>query len=144
MPSKHRFYASNGFSRLASPRSSFYIDRNPPPRIPQHESSDTGSWDVAALASQLQALQLGIDSSLTSNPSTPPEHRIIQHLKPFLPVECELLGQGDVKIVGSFPIDAGGFADVWVGERNDGTVVAIKSHRYYSSSSWLPMYFVSV
>jgi len=54
------------------------------------------------------------------------------------------MGQGDLKVTGSRPIDAGGFADIWVGERDDGTKVAIKSQRYYSSSSCLPIYSVSV
>ena len=87
-----------------------------------------------------------IDLSPMNNPGTPPEHLVdaVRNLGPFLPAGCELLGQGDLKIIGSCPIDAGGFADIWVGERDDGTKVAIKSYRYYSSSSCLPIYLVSV
>ena len=87
-----------------------------------------------------------IDLSSLNNPGTPPEHLVdaVQNLGPFLPTGCELLGQGDLKIVGSSPVDAGGFADIWVGEMDDGTKVAIKSYRYYSSSSCLPTYLVSV
>ena len=91
-----------------------------------------------------QSLPPGIDLSPMNNTSTPPEHLVdaVHNLKPFLPSGCELLGQGDLKIAGSRPIGAGGFADVWVGEMNDGMTVAIKSHRYYSSSSCLHVYSV--
>lgn len=41
------------------------------------------------------------------------------------------MGQGDLKFVGSRPIDARGFADVWDGTRNGGNAVAVKSLRYY-------------
>jgi len=87
-----------------------------------------------------------INFSLANNTGTPPEHLVdaVRNLRPFLPIGCELLGEGDLKFVGSTPIDAGGFADVWVGERGDGTKAAIKSYRYYSSSSCLPTYLVSV
>jgi hypothetical protein len=87
-----------------------------------------------------------IDLSPMNNPNTPVEYivGVVRNLKPSLPSGCGLLGQGDLKIAGSHPIDAGGFADVWVGEMNDGTTVAIKSYRYYSSSSCLPVYLVSV
>jgi len=80
-----------------------------------------------------------------TDPSTPPEHLIdaVRNLKPFLPIGYGMLGQGDLKILGSYPVDASGFADVWIGELNDGTAVAIKSLRYYSSSSRLPVYLVS-
>jgi len=92
-----------------------------------------------------QSLPPEIDLSPMNNPGTPPEKLIdaVRSLKLFLPSKCELLGQGDLKITGSYPIDAGGFADVWVGQMNDGTTVAIKSHRYYASSSCLPVYLVS-
>jgi hypothetical protein len=78
--------------------------------------------------------------------STPSEHLVdvVHNLKPFLPNGCEMLGQGDLKITGSHPIGAGGFADIWVGKRGNGTKVAIKSYRYYSSSNCLPIYSVGV
>lgn len=98
------------------------------------------------LPDQPQSLPPEIDLSLMKNPSTPLEHPVeaVRSLKPFLPGGCEVLGQGDLKITGSFPIDAGGFADMWVGKMKDGTTVAIKSHRSYSSTSCLPVYVVSV
>ena len=92
-----------------------------------------------------QSLPPEIDLSPMNNPGTQPENLIdaVRNLQPFLPSGCELLGQGDLKITCSYPIDAGGFADVWLGEMNDGMTVAIKSHRYYSSSSCLSVYLVS-
>lgn len=52
------------------------------------------------------------------------------------------LAQEDLKIVGSYPIDAGGFADVWVGEMGD-RKVAVKSYRCYASADYMPTYNVS-
>ena len=79
-----------------------------------------------------------------SNPGTPPNSLVscVRHLEEFLPDGCQLLGPDDLKITGSVPVDAGGLADVWIGEKN-GTTVAIKSFRYYVSQSPLPVYLVS-
>ena len=105
------------------------------------------SFSCAADApDQSQFLPSEIDLSPLSNPSTPPEQIIdaVQNLKSLLLANgCELLGQGDLRMVGSRPIDAGSFADVWAGEMKDGTTVAIKSYRRYSSLSCLPVYQVS-
>jgi hypothetical protein len=100
---------------------------------------------AADIPDQSQFLPPEIELSPMSDPGTPPEHivDIVHKLKPFLPSGCGLLGQGDLKITGLCPIDVGGFAEVWVGETNDGTRVAIKVHRYYSSSSCLPVCLVS-
>ena len=51
----------------------------------------------------------------------------------FLPPGCRRLGQQDLNIVGTYPIDAGGFADVWAGEMGDQRV-AIKSYRHCEST----------
>jgi len=110
----------------------------------KHEGSEV-LLCLAEESVQLGSLPQEIDFSTMANPSALPEDLVdaVCDLKPFLPMGCELLGQGDLTIVGTHPIDAGGFADVWVGKRNDGTVVAIKSHRQNSSSSRLPIYSVS-
>ena len=102
------------------------------------------SCTVDALDQSL-SLPREIDLSPMNSPNAPPEYLVdaVRNLGQLLPIECELFGQGDLKIVGSYPISAGGFADVWVGERDDGTMVAIKSYRYYSSLSCLPVYLVS-
>ena len=93
---------------------------------------------------QLESLPQDIDLSTIANPAALPEDLVdaVRNLGPSLPIGCELLGQGDLNIAGAHPIDAGGFADVWMGKRNDGTVVVIKSHRYRSSSSCLPVFLV--
>ena len=115
-----------------------------PPRDARHEWC---SFSCAADApDQSQFLPSEIDLSPLSNPSISPEQIIdaVHNLKSFLLTNgCELLGQEDLKIAGSCPIDAGSFADVWAGEMKDGTAVAIKSYRRYSSLSCLPVYQVS-
>jgi hypothetical protein len=55
-------------------------------------------------------------------------------LRPSLPGDCPWFGQEDLKVVGAHPIDAGGFADVWVGEMGD-RKVAIKSYRCHASAN---------
>jgi len=136
------FYARSAVSRFPLyPRSPFHPHGTPPSRGGRHERCGFS----CVVDTQYQSLPPEIDLSPMNNPGTPPETLIdaVRNLKPFLPSGYELLGQGDLKITSSYPIDAGGFADVWVGEMNDGTTVAIKSHRYYSSSSCLPVYLVS-
>ena len=146
-PSKHLpFHVGEAFPRLLLYlRLLFHPQGTSTPTGAQHEQYDMPSHAVDVLDHPLSLLP-EVDLSSMANPGIPPEHLVdtVRNLGPFLPTECELLGQGDLKIVGSHPIDAGGFADVWVGEMYDGTKVAIKSHRYYSSSSCLPVYLVSV
>jgi len=109
----------------------------------QHEGSEIHLCLVEETV-QLESLPQDIDLSTVANPTALPEDLVdaVRNLKPYLPIGCELLGQDDLNVVGAHPIDAGGFADVWVGKRNDGTVVAIKSHRHRYSSSCLPIYSV--
>ena len=147
MPSKYPpLHTRDIFPRLLIYlRLLFHLQGTPPSRDAQHDRCGISSRVVDPLDHSL-SLPSEIDLSSLNNPGTPPEHLVdaVQNLGPFLPIGCELLGQGDLKIVGSSPVDAGGFADVWVGEMDDGTKVAIKSYRYYSSSSCLPTYLVSV
>lgn len=147
MPSKHfPFHTRDAFSRLLMYlRPLFHPQGIPPSRHTQYEWCDTSSPTVDALDHSL-SLPLEIDLSPLDSPGTPPEHLVdaVRNLGPFLPTGCELFEQGDLKVVGIRPIDAGGFADLWVGVRKDGTKVAIKSHRCYSSLSCLPTYLVSV
>ena len=53
--------------------------------------------------------------------------------RPPLPPICNRLEEGDVQMVGSWPIRAGGFADLWRGSL-EGRQVAIKSYRCYPCS----------
>ena len=133
-------------SRLLPRVRPFFLPHGTPPsRGTQHAWSDLpSSCTVDALEHSLSLLPQ-IDISSMINPGTPSENIVdaVHNLKPFLPSGCEVLGEGDLKIAGSYPIDAGGFADVWAGKMNDGTMVAVKSFRRYSSSSCLPVYLVS-
>ena len=146
MPTKHLpLHARDTFPRLLMYlRLLSHPQGTPPSGGPQHDWSSMPSRIVDTLDHSLP-LPPEIDFPPMDSPGTPPEHLVdaVRNLVPFLPVGCEQLGQGDLKIVGSSPVDAGGFADIWVGERDDGTRVAIKSYRYYSSSSCLPAYLVS-
>jgi hypothetical protein len=54
-------------------------------------------------------------------------------LRHSLPAECVWVDQEDLIVVGTLPIDAGGFADIWVGEMGD-QKVAIKSYRCHASA----------
>jgi len=120
-----------------------------PQETPASRSLHHDQYDIPFCAvdepDQSQLLPPEIDLSPMNNLNTPPEHLVdaVRNLEPFLPTGCELLGQEDLKIISSYPIAAGGFADVWAGERNDGTAIAIKSYRRYSSSTCLLIYSVS-
>ena len=147
MPIKHlRLRAGDTFPRLLIYlRLLFYPKGNPPSGGAQHGWYGVPSCAIGAL-DQLPLHPPEIDLSPMNDPGTPPEHLVdvVRNLRPFLPIGCELLGQGDLKIIGLSPVDAGGFADTWVGERDDGTKVAIKSYRYYSSLGCLPIYLVGL
>lgn len=142
MSSKHVFLRTIS-QPFVNPRPFFHL-RNSFSSSAHRERRDVASCIVEE-QDELQWLPPDIDLSFMNNPGTSPEHFVdaVRRLKPSLPIGCELLGQGDLRILGSYPIDAGGFADVWLGEKSDGTLVAVKSHRYYSSSSCLPIYSVS-
>ena len=103
--------------------------------VPSHDALAPG---------RIQSFPQELDLSPFASPDTPPDRLAdaIRDLKLFLPKDCKLLGAEDLKITGQFPIDAGGFSDVWVGERN-GTTVIIKSYRYNASSDLSSIYLVS-
>jgi len=63
-------------------------------------------------------------------------------LRSSLPPGYQWFGQDSLKVVGTRPIDAGGFADVWVGGVGDRTV-AVKSYRCYTSADYIQTYNVS-
>lgn len=121
----------------------FRPHKTPPSRGTQSERGIMPSCD-ALIPYQSQSLPPQLDLSPFNDPNAPPERFVdaVQNLKKYLPSECGFLGQGDLKIIGPHPIDAGGFADVWVGEWN-GTTVAVKSFRPYTSTNFLTIYSVS-
>jgi hypothetical protein len=72
--------------------------------------------------------------TLHLNGISPPQHytQMAQGLRSSLPSTCRWLGPEEVKIVGEYPIGAGGFADIWEGTL-DGHKVAVKLYRCYMS-----------
>jgi len=144
-PSRHRsFHAQEIISPLLHLSLLLHPHGISSSRGERRERRRLPSYIVDAL-DQLRSLPLEINFSPMDNPNTPTEHLVdaVRNLRPFLPIGCELLGQGDLKVVGSHPIDAGGFADVWAGEKNNGITVAIKSLRHYSSSNCATTFLVS-
>ena len=103
-----------------------------------------------------RALLEGVDASTSRTISVPDqllpidsgmlyEHLVdlVHHLQSLLPGSCEWLEQGALEFVGEHPVDAGGVADIWVGEMDNRRKVAIKAYRCYSSSNNFPTYVVS-
>ena len=62
--------------------------------------------------------------------------------RPFLPANYPWLGQDDLEVVGTHPVDAGGFADVWVGKMGDQRI-AVKSYRCWASVDHVQIYEAS-
>lgn len=122
----------------------FFCPGSAPPSRGTQIERGTMPYCDALTTDQSQSLPPELDLSPFNDSGAPPKSLVeaVQNLKPFLPEGCEFLGQGDLKIIGLDPVDAGGFADVWMGERN-GTPLAIKSYRRHSSLNCLPMYSVS-
>ena len=146
IPRKHLLsHPRDNFSRLHMYlRLLVHPQGTSPSRSVQGQWRGTVSHPAGALDHSL-SLPPEVDLSSITDPGTPPEYLVVAvwNLRPSLPIDCGLFGRDDLSVVGSYPIDAGGFADVWLGKMNDGTMVAIKSYRYYSSSSCLPIYMVS-
>jgi hypothetical protein len=117
--------------------------RTPTPRGTQRERGDTLPCAVP-VPDLLQLLPPELDLSPMNNAGAPPENLVrgVRNFKPFLPDGCELLGKENLEITTTGPVDAGGIADILIGEKN-GTTVAIKSYRQYASSSPLTTYLVS-
>lgn len=121
----------------------FYSYSISPSRRTQHEECNTSFRETIA-PDWLHSLPPGLDLSLINKTGASPERFVdaIRYLKPFLPPGYKLLEQGDLKVVGKFPVDADGFADLRIGEWN-GTLVMVKSFRCYTSSNGLLSYLVS-
>jgi hypothetical protein len=101
---------------------------------------NSSSFTVEAL----DQVEPGIDESPPVDPATLRACFLysVLHLQVLLLNGCGWMKQGAVEIVGAHPVDAGGFADIWIGIMGDRTV-AIKSHRCYLSSDNLPAHVVS-
>lgn len=147
IPSKDfPFRSGDGFSRLVK-----YLRLHVPPQgTPtsggvRDERSSMIACTPGALALSL-SLPPEVDLSSMMNSGTLPECLVtaVWNLRPSLPIGCGLFGEDDLNIVGSYSIGVGGFTDVWMGKMKNGMTVVIKSYRYYSSSSCLPVYMVSM
>ena len=75
---------------------------------------------------------MGVDHSITTDLGT--LVNLDGRLRQPLPFGYVRFGEGDLEFVGPHPIDAGGFADVWMGEMG-GRRVAVKSYRCYLSGN---------
>jgi len=89
---------------------------------------------------QSEASALGADHPITADLGI--FVNLAGRLRQSLPSSYLWLGEGDLKVVGTRPIDAGGFADIWVGEVR-GRKVAVKSYRCYLSANCTLIYEVS-
>jgi hypothetical protein len=104
-----------------------------PPRDAQLEGGDVVSHNIHSYGqpeSSPTATDLGTPTNLAGK------------LRPFLSPSYQWLGQEDLTVVGTCPIDAGSFADVWLGKMGD-RKVAVKSYRCYASASCTSTYDVS-
>lgn len=57
----------------------------------------------------------------------------VQAFRPLMPSSCCFIDSEDVKLIGSCPVAAGGFADIWEAT-HDNRKVSLKSYRCYTSS----------
>jgi len=89
---------------------------------------------------QPQSSPLVTDHSLTADHDG--SINLAGRLRSLLPPNHLWLGQDDLMVVGTCPIDAGGFADVWAGEIGN-RKVAVKSYRRYASADYWQVYWVS-
>ena len=123
LPTKQTNGHHNGLDRLSSPPS----DLRTSPRDVQLERGDTlsqniRSRDQSESPASWTTTDLGTLSNLAGRPRQSP------------PSSYPWLGEEDLRIVGTHPIDSGGFADVWMGEVG-GRKVAVKSYRCYLSAN---------
>ena len=108
-----------------------------PPRSVPLEWNDVLSYDIH---SHYQSESSPTDCSPTTDIGIFLD--MAGRLRPSLPADCLWLGQEDAKVIGTHPIDAGGFADVWAGEMGD-RKIAIKSYRCHASADYAQIYWVS-
>ena len=147
MPSRnlqsHVGDAFSSFLNYLRPSPGVHIE-SPLPRETQDERRDAVPGGIRA-PYQPWTVPPGLDLSFMNDAGVPTERLVnaVRDLEPFIS-KCQLLGKGkgDLEVTGSDPISSGGFADIWAGKRN-GNCVAIKSFRYNSSSTCLPIYLVS-
>ena len=133
------FQRGNGphsrFNYLLQPATALRIPR----RVLQLEGGDFLSHTAHA-QNQSESIPLETDRFLTTDRNE--LVNLAGRLRPFLPAKYYWLGQDDLKVVGTHPVDAGGFADVWVGKMGDRRI-AIKSYRWSASADHVQIYEAS-
>jgi len=67
-------------------------------------------------------------------------YELASHLRSWLPY-CRWLEEGTIEFVGNHPVDAGEFANIYLGMRGNRKVI-IKCYRFYPSSDYFPTYMV--
>lgn len=87
-----------------------------------------------------ESSQPEIDNSLATDLGT--LVNMADQLRRSLPADCLWLGRKDLKVIGTHPVDAGGFADVWAGEMTNRKIV-IKSYRCHASTDDAQTYSAS-
>jgi len=106
----------------------------------QLEGGDILSHDIPP-SDKSESLTLEVDHS--PSPTDPGTLvNLAGRLRLSLPPSYRWFGPDDLKVIGAGPFDAGGFADLWVGEMDD-RKVAVKSYRCYRSANCTPTYNVS-
>ena len=134
-PSSQPYNGPHGrLGRLPSPLFTFHT----PPRDVQPEGGDMPSHDDLS-HDKLESFPPEIGHPPETDSSTFID--LAGGLRLSVPPSCRWVGPEDLRVVGACPVDAGGFADIWVGEMND-RKVAVKSYRCYSSASCTPIHKV--
>ena len=110
-----------------------------PQQVLQPYQSFRGTDNIRSHTQSSGPSPLEINHSLTTNLDT--LINLAGRLRPFLLSSSRWFGQEDLKVVGTFPIGAGGFADVWDGKVGDRRV-AVKSYRSYTSADCMLTYKV--
>jgi len=159
----YKFMRTPGFPILACPPFSLTMPTHPPSFQPSngpHHGPDHLPSPLPALRAPPRDVQLEGDCAplqdIHSHDKPKPFPLVINHppttgpntlinlagrLRLSLPPSCPWFGPEDLRVIGTRPVDAGGFADLWVGEMDD-RKVAVKSYRCYSSASCTPTYKV--
>ena len=126
-PRRELGHLSSSLSTLGAPPRDVQLEAGggPPRDFPSHDKPEAFPQDIG----RLPAADPGTFVSLTGR------------LRLSLPPGCRWFGPEVLRVIGTCPVDAGGFADLWVGEMDD-RKVAVKSYRCYSSASCTPTYKV--
>jgi len=112
-----------------------------PPALHTPPSDVQLEWGGVHSRDQSGSSAMGIDHSITIDLGA--LVNLDDRLRQLLPESSYVwFGEGGLELVGTRPVDAGGFADVWVGKMG-GRRVAVKSYRCSLSGNCALTYKVS-